>query len=247
MGFARCRGVAFRLDDLLLAGVAAAIVVALIGRGHGADDARDVIRAKTIVAGAFRLPNPEEPGAAMLYISDDGPASLTFHSSRGWFFSLGSDHEHGQSMAFHREDLSGHGTILNVDESGSPRVTVADLKTSMEVSLSAVGGVPILKMVKASMASVILASFALPGIVFIKDGTEELRLLIWASDELTNLALLGEDNRVKGLLRMIGAAHPELSLHQGKSSDALQVGLDPMDRPFIRLNDQQTGTTRTLP
>lgn len=251
MGYPRRRGVAFRLDDVLLAGVAAAIVVALIGRGHGADDARNVIRAKTIVAGAFRLPNPEEPGAAMLHLSDDGPASLTFHSSRGWFFSLGSDQQHGQSMAFHREDLSGHGSVLRVDESGSPSVNIRDLKTSMEMRLSAFGGSPRLSLSRESMSSLIVAGGGpekgFPAVLFIKDGTEDLRLAIGASDEMTSLALLWEDERLRGQLWLGAAVPPGLYLYHGKSSEVFQVSLDPMDRPFIHLNDLRAGTTRTLP
>ncbi len=251
MGYPRCRGVAFRLDDVLLAGVAAAIVVALVGRGHSAEDARDVIKAKTIVARSLYLAGLKKHGTAFLFVPEDGNAALMFQSSRGWSLALGSDREGVQDIAYYRkEGLLGRGSSFKVDESGSPSIKVGDLNTPMNLMLSTAAGAPSLKMGRESMASIIVAGagpiIPFPVILFIKAGTEEVHLAVDASDSLSTLSVLGENDGMKGQLRMSGAAGPELSLPHGKSSQAVKVGLDAMDRPFIRLQDQKAGTSRTL-
>lgn len=250
MGYPSVRGIWFSVDIVLLAVATAVIAVFLMRNGHGAEEARVVIKAKTVMARAFRLRLPEEPGSALLYLRDDGPVSLTFHSSSGWFFSLQSDPQRRQDITFDREGRPGHESSLHVDASGSPWLAVADLETSMNLSLSAVRGAPSLNMGRAAAASIIVAgagpNITFPAIVFLRTGTKSVRMSIGSSDEVTNLSLLGKDDGLKGQLGLDGVALPELSLYHGKLPPVVQVRLDPMHIPFIRLHDSQAGTTRTL-
>ncbi|MHB1556771.1 MAG: hypothetical protein ACYC61_04730 [Isosphaeraceae bacterium] len=253
MGYPRRRGVAFRLDDVLLAGIAAAMAIILIGRGHGAEDARIVIEAKTVVAGGFRLSGPENLGEVLLYVRDDGPANLSFHSTRGWFLLLGPTPKGAQALTVCREDRPLTRADLSIDESGAPSLTVAELKSAIDLDVSAVSGTPDMALRNEEMSSIRAdgpspPEIPFPTITLIKPWTDSIRLSFGGSDALTGFFLLGEDDGVKSQLEFGSDALPELSFFHGQNpSPVVQAGLDPMDRPFIRLNDQQAGTTRTLP
>lgn len=252
MGYPRRRGVAFRLDDVLLAGIAAAIAVILIGRGHGAEDARIVIEAKTVVAGGFRLSGPENLGEALLYVRDDGPANLSFHSTRGWFLLLGPTPKGAQALTVFREDRLLTRADLSIDESGAPSLTVAELRSSIDLKSSGVGSGPSLSLFNEEMCSISVAGpsprIPFPTITLLKPRTDSIRLSFGGSDALTGFFLPGEDDGVKSQLEFGSDGPPELCMfHRQNLPPVVQVGLDPMDRPFIRLNDPQAGTTRNLP
>lgn len=252
MRYSSFRRVAYRLDVVLLAGIAAAIAVILIGRGHGAEDARVVIKAKTVVVGGFRLSGPENPGGALLFVRDDGPASLTFHSTRGWFLWLGPTPQSAQALTVFRENRPLNRADLSIDESGAPSLTVGELRSSITLTPSSASGDPTLVFANEEMSSIRVAGpstkIPFPTITLLKPGTTDIRLMFGGSDALTGFFLPGEDDGMKSHLEFSSDAPPELSLFHGRNlPPVVQVGLDATDRPFIRLNDQQAGTTRTLP
>ncbi len=248
----RSLGVLPRLDDLLLVVLAAGLAIVLIRPGHGAQGARDVVRARTVVFQSLRLTVPNVPeGArpplgATMSVRANGHAKLAFLDPDRWFLNLGIDQD-GEPSLFTLIGQPWRGLSFRVEDSGSPSLDFRNEGDSVDLVLGMFHAAPTINWKRPGFSPVWIYIDGGRGTFTIElaSALKQFGLSLTCMSGLTSIGLRPKGPGVSSLLGLKENGPPGL-IHYRDGVPAVAISLDAMDSSFINEFDRTTGQGKTI-